>query len=110
MGLGGALRRGYDPTEYVHSQATQGWNVISSWSAWLLGLVQIVFIINFFLSIKAGRKVDANPWRATTLEWSAPSPPPHGNFDKPPQAYRDPYDYDPAAPDGFRAQTDPVEA
>ena len=110
MGLGGALRRGYDHTEYVHSQATQGWNVVSSWSAWLLGLVQIVFIINFFLSIKAGRKVDANPWCATTLEWSAPSPPPHGNFDKAPQVYRDPYDYDPDAPDGFRAQASSTEA
>jgi heme/copper-type cytochrome/quinol oxidase subunit 1 len=24
--------------------------------------------------------VDKNPWEATTLEWSAPSPPGHGNF------------------------------
>ena len=26
------------------------------------------------------RKSNDNPWEATTLEWTAPSPPPHGNF------------------------------
>ena len=27
-----------------------------------------------------GRRPATNPWQATTLEWAAPSPPPHGNF------------------------------
>jgi cytochrome c oxidase subunit 1 len=40
-----------------------------------------------------GRKTDANPWHATTLEWAAPSPPPHGNFATPPTAHRGPYEY-----------------
>ena len=34
-----------------------------------------------------------NPWQAKTIEWAAPSPPPHGNFLEPPQAYRGPYEY-----------------
>ena len=35
-----------------------------------------------------------NPWRANTLEWSTPSPPPHGNFpDGLPTVYRGPYEY-----------------
>ena len=45
-----------------------------------MGLAQIPFIINFCFSWKYGRKVSDNPWEATTLEWAAPSPPPHGNF------------------------------
>ncbi len=46
-----------------------------------LGLCQIPFIINFFWSIRNGKKVESdNPWQATTLEWQTPTPPPHGNF------------------------------
>jgi cytochrome c oxidase subunit 1 len=39
--------------------------------------------------------VGANPWSATTLEWTdAPSPPvAHGNFPKPPQVFRPAYEY-----------------
>ena len=40
--------------------------------AWALGLAQIPFIINFFWSIKWGRKSLDNPWEATTLEWRRP--------------------------------------
>jgi heme/copper-type cytochrome/quinol oxidase subunit 1 len=54
------------------------WNVMIGFAAWGLGLFQIPFIINFFTSIKWGKLVDRNPWEATTLEWSAPSPPGHG--------------------------------
>jgi len=65
-----------------------------SWAAWCLGLAQIPFIINFFVSMKSGKKVTSdNPWEATTLEWQTPTPPPHGNFDKPVQVYRGPYEY-----------------
>ena len=110
MGMAGAMRRLYDQTGYVHAQSTQGWNIIISWSAWLLGLTQIIFIINLFMSMKRGTKVDANPWHATTLEWSAPSPPPHGNFPHPLQVRGDPYDYDPDRPNGFQAQGTPQEA
>jgi cytochrome c oxidase subunit 1 len=37
--------------------------------------------------------VGDNPWEATTLEWAAPSPPPHGNFLTPVEVYRGPYEY-----------------
>ena len=40
-----------------------------------------------------GEVVGENPWQATAIEWSAPSPPPHGNFIEAPQAYRGPYEY-----------------
>jgi cytochrome c oxidase subunit 1 len=65
-----------------------------SWAAWCLGLVQIPFIINFFVSLKKGKPVASdNPWGATTLEWQTPTPPPHGNFDKPIEVHRGPYEY-----------------
>ena len=68
-------------------------------------ITQFLFFFNFFWSIWKGEKTDANPWQATTIEWAAPSPPPHGNFLKSPEAYRGPYEYSvPGAPKDFLAQ------
>jgi cytochrome c oxidase subunit 1 len=73
-----------------------------------MGLAQIPFIINFCFSWKYGRKVSDNPWEATTLEWSAPSPPPHGNFIGTVVAYRGPYEYSvPGHPTDFTPQAEP---
>ncbi|HKC54476.1 MAG TPA: cbb3-type cytochrome c oxidase subunit I [Vicinamibacterales bacterium] len=55
--------------------------------------VQPVFFYNFIRSMVRGPIASANPWRANTLEWSAPSPPPHGNFAELPVVYRGPYEY-----------------
>jgi cytochrome c oxidase subunit 1 len=79
-------------------------------AAWMLGLAQIPFIINFFWSIKHGEKVENdNPWGATTLEWQTPTPPPHGNFDKEPEVHRGPYDYSvPGAKKDFNPQNEPI--
>ncbi len=93
QGLGGMLRRGYDPTSYEFNAPLMSLVTTASWGAWLLGLAQIPFIINFLISILAGKKAAENPWEATTLEWLAPSPPPHGNFASVPVVYRDPYVY-----------------
>lgn len=93
QGLAGVQRRLYDPTAQLHNVSTQGMNVVSSTFAWLLFLAQLPFIWNFFYSIFKGRKAESNPWEATTLDWACPSPPPHGNFDKPPKCYRGPYEY-----------------
>ena len=85
------------------------WNVPISTAAWVMGLAQIPFIINFFWSIKRGEKTDDNPWEATTLEWAAPSPPPHGNFLVAPVAYRGPYEYSlPGRERDFTMQNEPI--
>jgi len=88
-----------------------GMNRHISWAAWMLGLAQIPFIINFFLSMKKGKKVTSdNPWGATTLEWQTPTPPPHGNFDKPIEVHRGPYEYSVPGHDGdFTPQTEPEQ-
>jgi cytochrome c oxidase subunit I len=93
MGLAGVSRRLWDPTQYAHALPTQPLNVVISISAWMLALAQIPFIINFFKSMFKGEKVDNNPWKATTLEWVAPSPPGHGNFEVEPVVHRGPYEY-----------------
>jgi cytochrome c oxidase subunit 1 len=82
-------------------------NRIVSVAAWCLGLSQIPFILNVFISMFKGERVkNDNPWDATTLEWQTPTPPPHGNFDKTPVVYRGPYEYSvPGAPRDFTPQT-----
>ena len=107
QGLAGVNRRLYDGgVEYAHAQEVLQWNPFMSYSAWALGLFQIFFIVNFFWSMKKGEKVSANPWDATTLEWTAPSPPPHGNFATPPRVFRGPYEYSvPGDPTDFTMQS-----
>jgi cytochrome c oxidase subunit 1 len=94
QGMAGVSRRLWDGGEtYAHAQDVLWLNELMSISAWGLGLAQIPFIVNFFWSLKRGRAADENPWLATTLEWAAPSPPPHGNFATQPVVYRGPYEY-----------------
>jgi cytochrome c oxidase subunit I len=101
QGMLGMHRRWYDggqgwniANEHVWGLTGFQWNTPISIAAWCMGLAQIPFIINFFYSILWGKKVaNDNPWDATTLEWTAPSPPGHGNFIKAPVAYRGPYEY-----------------
>jgi len=105
-GLAGVNRRLYDGgMTYAHGQEVMEWNAVMSYGAWALGFFQIFFIFNFFWSIRNGRQVNDNPWQSTTLEWQAPSPPPHGNFATPPEAYRGPYEYSvPGASSDFTMQ------
>ncbi len=86
-------------------------NRMMSWSAWGLALAQIPFIINFFMSMRSGVKVGSNPWNATTLEWQAPSPPPHGNFTREMVVVRGPYEYSvPGQKEDFLPQNQKAEA
>ena len=91
IGLAGVSRRLFDGgAAYAFAQPVAHLNVVSSWGAWTLALSQLPFIFNFFWSIRHGETVEDNPWEATTIEWSAPSPPPHGNFIGAPEVYRGP--------------------
>jgi len=105
-GLAGMNRRMYDGgAQYAHNASVLHWNVVQGYASWGLGLFQLFFIVNFFMSIKWGAAVDKNPWEATTLEWSAPSPPGHGNFLTEPVVYRGPYEYNvPGASRDFSPQ------
>jgi cytochrome c oxidase subunit 1 len=106
QGMAGVSRRLYDQTFYTHGAAVQDLTILSSMFAWGMGIAQLFFIVNFFWSIKGGKKVDSdNPWDATTLEWATPTPPPHGNFVETPRVYRGPYEYSvPGASSDFSPQ------
>ena len=56
---------------------------------------QGLFLINFLWSLIRGEKAEeSNPWRATTLEWSVPSPPPLDDFGlSDPVVYRGAYEF-----------------
>ncbi|MFP8879901.1 MAG: cbb3-type cytochrome c oxidase subunit I [Myxococcota bacterium] len=104
-GMAGVSRRLFDPSIYAVGEAVHGLTTMSSWSAWLLALAQIPFIINFFMSMRKQEQVGDNPWKATTLEWATPTPPPHGNFTEPPVVYSGPYEYSvPGASSDFSPQ------
>jgi cytochrome c oxidase subunit I len=112
LGLGGHMRRIYNPTQYEFLRHLQPWNVLITMSAFALAIAQVPFVINFFWSLFWGPRAPANPWRASTLEWTAPSPPPHLNWgSRLPAVERGPYEYSRAeADEDFLAQSLPGAA
>jgi cytochrome c oxidase subunit I len=109
-GLAGVSRRLYDGgQQYAHAQNVLHWNVFMSISAFCLFFFQLFFVVNFFWSMWKGKKVESdNPWEATTLEWDTPTPPPHGNFIRPLEVFRGPYEYSvPGKAKDYLPQTEP---
>ncbi|MEW5852074.1 MAG: cbb3-type cytochrome c oxidase subunit I [Myxococcota bacterium] len=94
-GAAGDHRRIYNYNHFpdLARPELQNLRVLATVALVTLLLFQAVFLFNFFRSIFAGKVADANPWRANTLEWTVPSPPPHGNFAEMPTVYRGPYEY-----------------
>jgi cytochrome c oxidase subunit I len=94
LGMGGHMRRIYNPTQYEFLKPLQPINVFISISAFVLGAAQFIFLANIIWSLARGKKATENPWNANTLEWTAPSPPGHGNWvGAVPVVYRGPYEY-----------------
>ena len=93
LGARGFPRRYADPYRFEEFQDLLPLNQFITLCAFLMGAAQLIFLINFFGSLIWGQKAGRNPWNANSLEWSAPSPPQHGNFDFQPQVYRGPYEY-----------------
>ena len=109
QGLAGINRRLYDGGRtYSHVTGLEWTYQLQIWSAALLGVAQLVFIVNFAMTLVRGRRTEENPWRATTLEWTTSSPPPHSNFPATPSVYRGAYDYSlPGATADFVPQSQP---
>jgi cytochrome c oxidase subunit 1 len=93
LGVGGHMRRLYNPMQYDFLQPLQPINELITTFAWIMGFTQFLLIVNVVWSLWKGPRADKNPWQANTLEWTATSPPPHGNFSTPPVVYRGPYEY-----------------
>ena len=94
-GMGGDHRRIYSYTNFPDSMQPflQDLRIVATVSLCILLCAQVVFFINFIKSLRSGAPAGNNPWKANTLEWACPSPPPHGNFAELPTVYRGPYEY-----------------
>jgi cytochrome c oxidase subunit I len=108
-GLAGLPRRYYSYSAFVSFNQFGPLNEFISTVAMVVFAAQILFVINFFYSIWRGRKVtELNPWHSTTLEWSTPLRPGHGNWPgEIPEVHRWPYDYGKDGRD-FIPQTEPI--
>ena len=111
VGLKGYPRRVVDPTQFSALGDVIPLQILSTVGTVGLLLSQIPFLINFFGSLRWGPKAEANPWRSNTLEWLAPSPPPHGNWGAAlPVVHRGPYEYSvPGRSDDWFPQHLPAE-
>ena len=109
LGVQGMMRRLYDPYQYEIFADMLPLNRFISIALFALVVVQVIFALNFILSLRS-EKVGPNPWKANSLEWAVPSPPPHGNFQHMPVVYRGPYEYSlPGADEDYILQTEPDE-
>jgi cytochrome c oxidase subunit 1 len=94
LGLAGMVRRVANPLQYDALVPLQWLNVLSTWGAFGILAAQAFLVVNVVWSLRAGGRAPSNPWEAATLEWSAPSPPPHLNWGPAaPLVYRGPYEY-----------------
>jgi cytochrome c oxidase subunit 1 len=111
LGFTGMMRHSYDHTQYGFLKPFAPWNHFITVAAFVLFAAQMVFLINVIWSLKWGRVVtEQNPWRANTLEWTTPTPPPHGNWEGPaPAVCRGPYEYGPEGEE-HRPQAEPEPA
>ena len=112
LGFLGVPRRYFamGSTDFIPESA-QTLNASITISALIVGLSQLIFLYNVFISLRNGKPAGHNPWGATSLEWQTPDVPPHhGNWGpKLPQVYRWAYDYAvPGAEKDFIPQNHPV--
>ncbi len=109
IGIAGFPRRYYSFTNFETFGGFTDLNTLVSIAAVLTLAAQFIFLFNFFYSIFRGRLAPANPWKSTTLEWTTPRNPAHGNWPgEIPAVYRWPYDYSkPGAKEDYIPQTIP---
>jgi cytochrome c oxidase subunit 1 len=112
LGMAGNPRRYADFTNVEYLGKLIPIHSFMSWAAYITAAAQIIFLINLIWSIKKGPKASINPWNATSLEWTIPSPPPHDNFNGVhPVINHGPYEYSvPGHERDFIMQNDPAGA
>lgn len=89
LGYLGMPRRYHEyPSEF------QVFNVLSSAGASILAVGYVLPLTYLLLSLKYGAIAGPNPWGATGLEWTIPSPPTVHNFDETPVVTEEPYEYE----------------
>ena len=110
QGLMGHPRRYYDASSYTYLADALPLHQIITWAAVLTAGAQLLFVANLIWGGRRGPRPGANPWQATTLEWTTASPPPPENFDSQPVVHHPAYEYGvPGAPRDYVMQNDPPE-
>ncbi|MGY8987188.1 MAG: cytochrome c oxidase subunit I [Flavobacteriales bacterium] len=111
LGLAGLPRRYYNNDAFAMFDNLSGINEVITFFAITGGLIQLIFVFNFFYSIFKGSKASKNPWKSNTLEWTTPIERIHGNWPGDiPEVHRWPYDYSkPGADEDFIPQTEPLK-
>ena len=111
IGMAGLPRRYYTNSNFPLFDELADTNVLITMFALVGAAFQLVFFWNFFYSIFKGKKAPMNPWRSTTLEWTAPVEHIHGNWPgEIPAVHRWPYDYSkPGWDEDFVPQTTPMK-
>jgi cytochrome c oxidase subunit 1 len=106
LGLAGGIRRYADYSAISYMASLRPLTMFVSIAAFITAAAQLIFIFNFFWSLKKGAPAGKNPWNATTLEWITDSPPAHDNFGGHyPSVYRGPYEFSvPGAREDFIPQ------
>ncbi len=110
LGMAGLPRRYYTNTAFPMFDNLAEINVVISIFAIIGFAAQLVFLFNFFYSIRRGQKAPQNPWRSNTLEWTTPVEHIHGNWPgEIPAVHRWAYDYSkPGMEEDFVPQTTPL--
>ena len=111
LGLAGLPRRYYTNSNFPMFDELTDINQLITTFAIVGGLIQFIFVFNFFYSIFKGTKATKNPWESNTLEWTTPIERMHGNWPgEIPTVHRWPYDYSkPGAEKDFIPQTEPLK-
>jgi len=116
IGLAGLPRRYYSNSAFPIFDDLLQINQVITVFAIVGGLAQLIFLANFFFSIKNGQKAVQNPWKGNTLEWTTPVEHIHGNWPgEIPEVHRWAYDFSKTDDEGnlwgnkdFTLQTVPI--
>ncbi len=79
LGILGMPRRVYT---YGADLGWSGWNLLMTVGAFIVALSILIFLINFFQTMRRPADAPTDPWDAFTLEWLTTSPPPSYNFEE----------------------------
>ncbi len=81
LGLIGMPRRTHT---YLSGFGWDGYNMVCSIGAFILGFSILLFVIDIILLMTKGKPAGNDPWDARTLEWATTSPPRSYNFARTP--------------------------
>ena len=84
LGVSGMPRRIYT---YDEGFGWEAWNMAATIGSYLIAVSILIFLVNFFRTMRQEPTAPDNPWDGSTLEWATSSPPPEHDFDVVPEVH-----------------------